>query len=126
MVSVLSSVESLPGSVFHDFPVAGAAGAVGALANHFLPEIFGDVTIAAIASEFVVTRRRDHLRDVRVDVQALEFVAVAAKRIEELPLVEALREVEVVLLAGDRVEIAERLRPCLRIRCRARAACVRS
>ena len=87
--------------------VAGAAGAVGAFADDFIPEIFGDVAIAAFAGEFVVARRGDHLRNVRVHVQAFEFVAVGGERIEELLFVEALRDLEIVLLAGHGVEIAE-------------------
>src|SRR5450631_1021402 len=87
--------------------IAGASRAIGALADHFIPEVFGDVAITVFARELVISRRGDHLRNVRIYVQAFEFVAMGGERIEELLLVEALRAFEVVLLAGHRVEIAE-------------------
>jgi hypothetical protein len=43
------------------FVIAGATGAIGALADHLVPEILGDVTVAAVAGEFVICGRRQSL-----------------------------------------------------------------
>ena len=88
--------------------VAGAAGAVRALADHFVPEIFGDIAVSPVAGEFVIPRCSDDLRDVRVDVQTFQFISVRRQRIEELLLVETLRNFQVIIFARDRVQIRKR------------------
>ena len=50
------------------FMIAGSSGAIAALAYHFIPKIFGDVAITEVSRHFVKACRRDHLRDVRVNV----------------------------------------------------------
>jgi len=87
--------------------IAGAARAVGALAGDFIPEVFGDVAVIRLARELVVTRGGNHLRDVRVDVQAFEFVAMRGQRIEEPFLIEALGHVQVIFFSGHGVEVRE-------------------
>ena len=49
--------------------VAGAARTVRALADNFIPEIFRDVAISAIAGNLIETSGRDHLQNVRVQVR---------------------------------------------------------
>src|SRR5580693_6371092 len=82
----------LPGVGVPGFTVARTTRAVRTLTDDLLPEILSDVPITALTSEFVVTRGGNHLRNVRVHVQAFEFVAVCGKRIEKRFLVEALRD----------------------------------
>src|ERR1700728_1750504 len=88
------------------FAVARRTSAIRTLADDFLPEIFSDVPIAPVAGEFVITGCSNRLWDVRVHMQAFEFVAVSGKRIKKCFLVEALRDLKIVLLACDRAEIA--------------------
>ena len=89
--------------------IAGSTCAVAAFADNFIPEIFGNVAVIAIAGEFVITRCGNHLRDVCVHVQSLEFIAMGRERIEEPFLVEALRNMQVIGLAGDGIQIREHL-----------------
>ena len=87
--------------------VARTPGAIRTFADHFLPKIFRNVAIAAIAGKFVIAGRGDHLRNMRIDVQTLQFIAMGGERIEEGFLVETLRDFEIVIFAGNGVEVAE-------------------
>ncbi len=77
--SVVSGTEfggEFAGVRVPDFAIAGTACAVGTFADDFIPEVFGDIAVAAIAGEFVVAGGGDDLRNVRVDVEALQLVAM--------------------------------------------------
>src|SRR5205823_10462486 len=74
--------------------VAGATVRVGALADHLVPEVVGDLSVVRIAGQFVETGCSDHLWNMCIDMQSLQFIAMAGKRLEESALVEAPRTCE--------------------------------
>ena len=73
------------------------------------PEVFGDVAVAVLAGQLVASSRADDLRDLRVDVQALQLVPVLGERIEERRLREPVAELEILFLAGGGREVVEHL-----------------
>src|SRR5437588_6985134 len=81
--------------------LARAAGRVRTLVYNLVPEVLRKVAILCVAGELVHTRRRDHLRDVRVDVQSLQSITVRQQRIVEGSLFEASRRVQVVTTSGN-------------------------
>ena len=89
--------------------IAGATRAVTPFADDFVPEVFSDVAIVLIAGKFVISCGSNHLRNMRVYVQAFQFIAMLSQRIEKHFLVEALGDVQVIRLASDGVQI----RKCL-------------
>ncbi|PYT71619.1 MAG: hypothetical protein DMG39_12555 [Acidobacteria bacterium] len=91
------------------FAVAGAAGAIGALRNDFVPEIIGDVAVAPVAGQFVATGRANDFGDVGVHVQSLEFIFAFRQRIEKFLVIEAPSQRQVLLFSGEGIQIEERL-----------------
>src|SRR5262249_46931193 len=89
--------------------VAGAAVGVGTLADHLVPEVVGDSSVISIAGEFIDACRSDHLRNMRINVQALQLIAMAGERIEKSTLVEAPRTCQVLAIAGHGIQIREHL-----------------
>src|SRR6185437_11905880 len=69
-------VAELAGIGVPALAVAGAAGGIAALADNLVPEIVGDLVVARVAGELVLAGGADDLRDMGVDVQALELIAM--------------------------------------------------
>src|SRR2546425_2463590 len=74
-----------------------------------MPEVVRNLSIALLSGKLVAARSTDHFRNVRVRVKPLQLVAVLGQRVEELLVIEAAREREILLLARSRVEIEKRL-----------------
>ena len=87
--------------------VTGAAGAVRALTRDFVPEIIGDVPVTIVSGEFIQPRRRDHLRNVCVHMQAFQFIAMCCQRIEESFFIEALRQSKVFTLSRHAIKVGQ-------------------
>src|SRR5450432_2410127 len=91
------------------FEVADTAGAIGAFAGDFIPEVVGNIPVALVPGHFIETSGRDHLRYVRIHMQAFELIAMRREGIEETLLIEALGEPQILLLPGDRIQVGEHL-----------------
>ena len=107
-VSPLSWLTERQGP-FAKIRIADAAGAIGAFAGDFVPEIVGNIPVALVPGHFIKTSGRDHLRYMRIHMQALEFIAMRREGIEETFLVEALGEPQILLLPGHRIQVGEHL-----------------
>ena len=79
----------------------GVADGVAARSEHFFKEVFGNCAVAAVAGDFIHASRADDLGNVRVGVQALQFVPARGERIEEAGLLEEMRGVNVAIFFGD-------------------------
>src|SRR5205807_8522633 len=90
------------------FMIAGATSAVTPFADDFVPEIFSDVAIVLITGKFVISRGSNHLRNMRVYMQALQFIPMLRQRIEKPLFVEALCHVQVIGLSSYGVQIRKR------------------
>src|SRR5579875_116209 len=65
--------------------------------------------IIRIAGELIAAGGADHLGDVRINVQAFEFVAMAGKRIEEVMDFEPRADEKIFAISGEGSEIVKRL-----------------
>src|SRR3982751_542099 len=79
------------------------------MADDAIPEERRDVVIPLIAGELVFAGDADDLRYLGVRVHVVERIDSPRERIENLPVLELRRAIEVLRLAGDRVEIGEHL-----------------
>src|SRR4051812_11505101 len=75
-----------------ELAVAAVADAVRTLLGDLMPEVFGDVSVAAFAGEFVAPCGPDDFGDVCVLVQSLQFVTMLGKRVEKAWLGKAVSE----------------------------------
>ena len=66
----------------------GVADDVGTRGEDLGEEVLGNIAVAAIARDLIHTGRADDLGDVRIRVQALQFVAPLGQRIEKTWLLE--------------------------------------
>ena len=91
------------------FIEAGVADDVVARGEHLFKEVLGNLPVAALAGDLVHARRANDLGNVRICVQALQFIAAPGQRIEKAGLLEEAGGVEVPLLLRQRRQVHEDL-----------------
>ncbi len=89
--------------------VAHAADHVHVMAGHDVPEVARDVAVLGAAGLLPHPDAGDDLRRGHVALQPGQDVQPVGQRVEHLGVVEPLRGGQVPLLAGDRVQVGERL-----------------
>ena len=80
---------------------AVAADGDGALLHHFGPEVFRGVPPGFIAGELANALVADHLRDLRVGVQAGQFVFMFFQRLQDGLVGQAAGDLQVFVVASD-------------------------
>jgi hypothetical protein len=98
-----------PGVGAPALPVAGAARAVGAVQGDLLPEELHQAAIALLAGQLVAAGRPHHLGELGVGVLALQLVASLGEGIEDAGLIEAMRQIGVIPVARQSVDVVEEL-----------------
>src|SRR6185437_6385936 len=88
--------------------IARAARGETALLRNFIPKVFCDFMVKRLARKFIAASRADYFRDVRVDVEPFELIAMTSQWIEKIRLFKAAPEKEILASPGNRGQIEER------------------
>jgi hypothetical protein len=87
--------------------IADPADDVAVVPDHHLPEIHGDGVIAVVPGLFPQPQERGDLRGGRVGLQAGQPVLPAGHRVQHPGVVEPLGGDQVLVVAGDRVQVGQ-------------------
>ena len=89
--------------------ITGVADGIGAGSEDIVEEVAGDIAVPRVCCCLIHAGRADDLRDACVGMQALQFVAVHGKRVQERGLLELAGDGKIALFAGEAVEVDQHL-----------------
>ena len=91
------------------FAVAVAADDIGTMQRHPVPEKPGNVGITGLSGQFIKPCGADGFGDLHVGMQSVKDVVAARQRIHDGLVIKFLRQVEIIGVAGQRIEIGHGL-----------------
>ena len=91
------------------FVVAVAADDIGTMQCHPVPEIPGNVGKTGLSGQFIKPCGADGFGDLHVGMQSIKDVVAARQRIHDGPVIKFFRQVEIIGIAGQRIELGHGL-----------------